>query len=163
MNRRQLISATGMASIAVLSGCVGVNIESAEDDKEQEKTDEAKKQGPWSVALAAESDYIDSVKMKFEDPGFIFSVDETMHISLNKEPPKTVSAVVLMIGGEQSESTSINTGETNAQLDVYFRDDFDANKEVELLAIQGGEEEDFGIWEGGQILERAPVTVEISE
>lgn len=144
--------------MGLLSGCAGVTIKSTGRKNEEPDPSDRKVE----VALAAESDYFETVEMHRKEAPFPFGDEEEMQISLKPNPPKTVSAVILMVGGEQGESTSINTGETSAALEVYFEDDPNANRNVELLAVQGGEES-FHVWEGGEILERVPVTVEISE
>jgi len=149
MNRRKFLATTTAAGSALASGCVGFTMKLDPSDPD----DEAK----YKVSLSGQSTHFTEVG--YQAVSGLFGENHEIRVQLASEPAKVLDAVLLMVGGEQSNYVTVGLGETSVGFDVLFEDSGEANRTVELLAVKGGEKE-WGQWSGGEILERAPLTVE---
>lgn len=147
MNRRTVL-ASAIGGVTPLAGCVGVTVTS--DGTPTEPDDGAPATG--AVRLATESEYIVGVRL---DHGLLF---DSLLVDLASDPPTALSAVVLVIDGEQEAHEEVTTGETTVGFEApnLAHEVFAAG--TELLPVRGG-----GIdgccsgWRGGEVLERVQV------
>lgn len=156
MKRRGFLSMASAGALALSSGCVGLSVKA--DPSEQSEQTESESAG-WEVSLSEQSTYFSSAEYRTEDLAFPFGSTSELVVQIKPDTPETLSAVVLMIDGSQAEYSTVNTGETQTAFEVYFEDDDDVERNAELLAVKGGEE-NWSEWEGGEILERVALTVE---
>lgn len=148
MKRRRVL-ASAVAGAASLAGCVGITVESDGTPSNGGGPETA----TGGVRLAADSEYMVAVR---RDPALL--LPDSLGVDLVADPPTALSAVLLVVDGEQDGQAEVTTGDTK----VSFARAFPAHEEfaagVELLPVRGGDQEGCcGDWVGGEILERVRV------
>jgi len=155
MNRRKFLTGVATGAAIANAGCVGLTIKP--DPSEQDNNEATGENQTLHLALEKESDYFESVQVEVYDD-FIFPMTETLTVNLSPTPPAELSAVVVSVDGVQADFAKVTTGSTKVDFDVHLEDKEDVERKLELLAVSGGEE-NMDVYEGGEILERVPITI----
>lgn len=150
MRRRQFVATAGAGLLGTLSGCGAVSVSS---DGSGPGSPESERE-TYQTEIAGDSLLVESANIE-EGTGFLF----VGYIEVNLANT-TPNAVVLVQDGDQVDHETLETGSTEAVLDLPDAAEDLVGTELTILAVDGGESEVEG-YTGGDVLEK--VTIEVKK